>query len=109
MTKGYTNEHLVTANAIWQMLGSQHFSLVTGCQPLYIGERDGMTFLLMSIGANKNDIDLFEVVKEDGETYEMRFIRKAHAIAVYKEVTPEMMYTIFEQYTGISIKRQLCA
>lgn len=108
MTKGYINEHLVAANTIWQMLGSQHFSLVTGCKPLYFGERDGKTFLLMSMGQNKNDISLFEVLSE-GETYEMRFIRNAHAIAVYKEVTPEMLYVIFEQYTGISIKRKLCA
>ena len=63
---------------------------------------------MMSMGKNKNDIDLFEVLSE-GETYEMRFIRKAHAIAVYKEVTAEMVHTIFEQYTGISIKRKLCA
>ena len=96
------------ANTIWQQLGGQRFSFMTGVKPVCYGEKDNKVYLLMSVGRNKNNINLFEVAYNEGkDTYEVRFIRKrgieAHTIARFDDVYCDMLTTIFTQYTGLKM------
>ena len=107
ITDYYTQEQrLSIANEIWRQLGSQRFSLMTGCKPLVFGERDGKVFLQMSVGRNARSINRFEVAYNEGsDLYEVSFIRKrgaeAHVTALYKDVYCDMLHTLFEQQTGM--------
>ena len=94
------------ADTIWQQLGGQRFSLITGVKPVCYGEQDGKVYLLMHVGRNKNNINLFKVMYNAAkDLYEICFIRKrgieAHTIAEYKDVYFDMLTTIFTQYTGL--------
>ena len=101
-------ERNAIANTIWQQLGSQRFSFVTGCKPVVYGESNGKVYLLMSVGSNCHNINLFEVAYNEGsDLYELRFIRKqdnnAHVVALYKEVYADMMHTYFSKETGMTV------
>ena len=117
MTNNYSKEQaLQIANTIWQQLGSQRFQLMTGCQPLVYGEKDGKVYLLMSVGRNCHSINRFEVAYNGGlDLYEVRFIRKrgleAKVVAEHKEVYADMLHTLFEQHTGMTttMPRFVCA
>lgn len=94
------------ANTIWQQLGAQRFSLVTGCKPIAYGEANGMVYLLMSVGKNCHAINRFEVSYNEGlDLYEVRFMRErkgqTNVAAQYKEVYADMMHTLFTQQTGM--------
>lgn len=108
MTSIYSqDEKYRIANTIWQQLGAQRFSLVTGCKPIVYGENDGKVYLLMSVGKNSRAINRFEVSYNEGEDlYEVRFIRKrgveAHVVAKYEQVYCDMLHTLFEQHTGLT-------
>ena len=113
MTNYYSkNEAYNIANTIWQQLGGQRFSVMTGVKPVCYGERDGKVYLMMHVGRNKNNINFFEVLYNAAkDLYEICFIRKrgveAHTIAKYDDVYCDMLETIFTQYTGLvtSFKR----
>lgn len=99
-------ERYSIANEIWQQLGAQRFSLVTGCNPITYGEKDGKVYLLMSVGKNCHAINRFEVAYNEGvDLYEVRFMRsrrgQMHIVANYTEVYADMMRTLFEQETGM--------
>lgn len=106
-TNVYTSkERLSIANTIWRQLGSQGFSLVTGCKPIVYGEDDGKVYLLMSVGSNRHAINRFEVSYNEGmDLYEVKFMRRrgeaTSVVADYKEVYFDMLHTIFEQETGL--------
>ncbi len=102
-------EQYSIANTIWQQLGAQRFSLMTGCNPITYGEKDGKVYLLMCVGRNCHAINRFEVAYNEGmDLYEMRFMRKrgdsVKVVADYKEVYADMMHTLFEQQTGMTTK-----
>ena len=108
ITNSYTSaERLQIANTIWQQLGSQRFSIVTGCQPIVYGEKDNKVFLLMSVGRNCHNINRFEVAYNEGsDLYEVRFMRSrknvTSTVAHYSEVYCDMLKTLFEQHTGMT-------
>lgn len=109
ITNNYSDEaRLSIANTIWLQLGSQRFSLMTGCRPLCYGERDGKVYLLMTVGRNARGVNLFEIAYNEGtDLYEVSFIRKrgdeAHVTASHKDVYCDMLHTLFEQHTGMSV------
>ena len=111
----YTDKQVYTiADIIWQQLGAQRFSLVTGCKPVTYGEKDGKVYLLLSVGKNYHAINRFEVAYDEGkDLYEMRFIRKrgteANVVASYKDVYCDMLHTLFEQHTGMSVNFKFAA
>ena len=115
ITSNYTNEQRYEiANVIWQRLGSQKFSLLTGCKHMCYGEKDGNVFLLMSVGKNIHSINLFEVLYDEGkDLYDVRFMRKVGnsvlCVADYSDVSCDMLHTLFEQYTGISVNFNVAA
>ena len=99
-------EQYSIANTIWQQLGAQRFSLITGCNPITYGEKDGKVYLLMSVGKNRHSINRFEVSYNEGmDLYEVRFMRQRkgqmHVVANYTEVYADMMHTLFESETGM--------
>ncbi len=103
----YTKEQTYSlADTIWQQLGSQRFSLVTGCRPLCYGEKGGKVYLLMSVGRNCHSINRFEVSYNEGsDLYEVRFMRSRNGVtkvvAYYSDVYADMLHTLFEQHTGM--------
>lgn len=104
------------ANTIWRQLGSQRFSLMTGCQPIVYGEKDGKVYLLMSVGRNCHAINRFEVAYNEGkDLYEVRFIRKrgleAKVVAQYEDVYCDQLTELFETHTGMTtiMPRFVCA
>lgn len=95
------------ANEIWQQLGAQRFSLITGCSPITYGEKDGKVYLLMSVGKNCHSVNRFEVAYNEGmDLYEVRFMRsrkgQMKVVANFTEVYADMMHTLFEQETGMT-------
>ena len=109
-----SEERLSIANTIWLQLGSQKFSLLTGTKPVCYGEKDGKVFLLMSVGANAQGITLFEVAYNEGEDlYEVSFMRKQNGftqcVANYSGVYFDMLHTLFEQHTGMSVNFKCAA
>ena len=115
ITEYYTiEERYQIANTIWLQLGSQRFSLVTGCKPVCYGEKDGKVFLLLSVGKNERGINLFEVACNEGvDLYEVSFMRKhgeetsvvAHQTGIYND----MLHTVFEQYSGMKVNFKVAA
>ena len=109
ITSYYTaEERYRIANTIWVQLGSQRFSIVTGTKPECYGEKDGKVFLLMTVAGNKKGIGLFEVSDDEGkDLYEVSFMCKkdgqTSVVANYSEVYFDMLPTLFEQHTGISV------
>ena len=102
------------ADTIWQQLGGQRFSLLTGTNPICYGEKNGKVYLLMSVGRNSKSVNRFEVAyNEHLDLYEVRFIRKrgdqAHVVANYNEVYCDMLHTLFEQHTGMVTNFNLAA
>lgn len=114
-TNNYTKEECYRiANTIWLQLGSQRFSLLTGCKPVCYGEKDGKAYLLMTVGKNDRGINCFEVAYNEGkDLYEVRFIRKdgdtAKVIANYSEVYCDMLHMLFRQHTGINVDINVAA
>lgn len=115
MTNYYTSgQRYEIANTIWLQLGSQRFSMMTGTRPVCYGEKDGKVFLLMSVGKNAKGINLFEVsYNECDDLYEVSFMRKygdvTNIVANYSGVYCDMLHTLFEQHTGISVNFKLAA
>ena len=115
VTNNYSSEQaLEIANTIWIQLGSQRFSFVTGCKVVCYGEKDGKVFLLMSVGANTKGITLFEVAYNECEDlYEVSFMRKQNGttqcVANYSGVYCDMLHTLFEQHTGLSVNFKVAA
>lgn len=107
-TNYYTKERRYEiANEIWRQMGSQRFSLITGCRPVVYGEQDGMVYLLMSVGRNAKNVNRFEVAYNEGkDLYEVRFMTKRGDVvkvkAEYKDVYCDMLHTLFEQQTGLT-------
>ena len=107
MTNVYTKEERnAIANTIWRSLGSQKFSAMTGCTPLYYGESDGKVYIHMKVGRNCHSINRLEVAyNEWQDLFEMKFIRSikgiAKVVASYKEVYVDMLHTLFTQHTGM--------
>lgn len=104
MDKTYT-----IANGIWQKLGAQRFSMLTGCKPLVYGDVDGRVFLQMKVGKNQHNVNRLEVLYDDNkDLYELHFIKKygveSHVTASYKEVSFDSMKTLFKQHTGMSVE-----
>ena len=114
-TNNYTKEECYRiANTIWQQLGSQMFSLKTGCKPLCYGEKDGQAYLLITVGRNEQNVNLFEVSYNDGQDlYEVRFMRKCGdatvVIANYSGVYCDMLHMLFHQHTGIDVDFNVAA
>lgn len=109
-----TGQRYEIANTIWLQLGSQRFSLLTGCKPLCYGEDDGKVFLLISVGKNAHGINLFKVSYNEGaDLYEVSFMRKRNGItnvvANYSEVYCDMLHTLFEQHTGMRVNFKFAA
>lgn len=108
MTNNYSREQrYAIANEIWRQLGSQRFSLMTGCKPIVYGENDGKVFLLMSVGRNAHSVNRFEVSYNEGtDLYEVRFMRKygdtTKVVAKYTDVYCDMLCSLFEQHTGMT-------
>ena len=102
----YTDdERYLLADRIWQRLGSQRFSLMTGCKIVSYGEKDGKVFLLMSVGKNGMGIGLFEVAYDEGrELYDVSFMRRngtvMSVIANYSGVCLDILHTLFARHTG---------
>ena len=106
MAKYTKQETYKIADEIWQQLGAQRFSLVTGCKPIVYGEANGMVYLLMSVGKNSHAINRFEISYNQGlDLYEVRFLRKRgienHVVAQYKEVYADNLHMLFTQHTGM--------
>lgn len=115
VTNRYTFEQVLEiANTIWLQLGSQKFSLLTGCKVVCYGENDGKVFLLMSVGPNTQGITLFEVAYDNvKDLYEVSFMRRQNGttqcIANYSGVYCDMLHTLFENHTGISVNFKTAA
>lgn len=111
----YTREQSYDiANTIWLQLGSNRFSLMTGCKPVCYGEKDGKVYLLMSVGKNSRSVNRFEVAYNEREDlYEVRFMRERSGVtsvtAKYDGVYCDMLHTLFEQHTGISVNFKFAA
>lgn len=115
ITNSYSSEQRYEiANTIWLQLGSQRFTLLTGCKVVCYGEKDGKVFLLLSVGQNAQGINLFEVAYNEGEDlYEVSFMRKSNGttqcVANYSHVYCDMLHTLFEQHTGMSVNFRFAA
>ena len=93
------------ANEIFRQLGGQKFVTMTGANS-FIDLENGIR---MKIGRNKTNANLFEVVLNSMDTYDVTFAKLTRlgewkSVREYKNVYNDSLVELFERHTGMYTK-----
>ena len=93
------------ANTIYKQLGGNRFRVMVGAKNMVSHE----FALSMKIGRNKTNANLFEVVLNSMDTYDVTFAKLTRlgqwkSVKEYKNVYNDSLVELFERHTGMYTK-----